>query len=163
MDKIFIILLVLYYSVKANAEYEYEVIDEFVPKLIFSNIKLDKIFKYNLLCGDKRNKTNIYFQAMTGYRFSFYLYDDFTKIKKDKYGNYKNYTLCKSIRGPVTIFNNITCNKDYYFALTNDFSISKEEPTFIQISIINDEIKNFNLSPLLSLDYTDFQGKIIFS
>ena len=119
-------------------------------------LKLDKIFKYNLLCGDKRNKTNIYFQAMTGYRFSFYLYDDFTKIKKDKYGNYKNYTLCKSIRGPVTIFNNITCNKDYYFALTNDFSISKEEPTFIQISIINDEINNFNLSPLLSLDYTLF-------
>ena len=46
MAKFFITLLLLYYLVKAKTEneYEYEVIDEFVPKLIFSNMP-DKIFK----------------------------------------------------------------------------------------------------------------------
>jgi len=155
MAKIFITLLVLYYSVKANTESEYEVIDEFVPKLIFSHMTIDKIFKYNLLCGNNRNETNIYFQAMTDYRYNFdlYFYDDFTKIKKDKYGYYTNYTLSKKINDSVTIFNNITCNKDYYFTITNIFSVWKEVPAFIQISIINDETYNFNLSPLLSQDY----------
>jgi len=51
MSKILIILLVLYYSIKANNEYE--VIDEFIPKFIFNNVQ-DKIFKYNSLCGEKK-------------------------------------------------------------------------------------------------------------
>ena len=79
MSKILIILLVLYYSIKANNEYE--VIDEFIPKFIFNNVQ-DKIFKYNSLCGEKKNKTDIYFQAISTetYRFYIYLYDDLSKI-----------------------------------------------------------------------------------
>ena len=70
MAKFFIILLLLYYSEKAKTENEFEVIDEFVPKLIFSNMP-DKIFKYSALCGDKRNETNIYFQGLTNSRYDF--------------------------------------------------------------------------------------------
>jgi len=159
MAKFFITLLILYYSVKANIGYEYEVIDEFVPKLIFSDMP-DKIFKYNLLCGDKRNKTNIYFQAMTNgiYSFTIYFYDDFTKIKKDEYGFYKNYTSEKQIPydKPVIIFNNLSCNKDYYFVISKKFSFYNKGSVFIQITIFNDETNIFNLSPLLSLDYILF-------
>ena len=159
MAKFFITLLILYYSVKANTEYKYEVIDEFVPKLIFPD-KSGKILKYNLLCGDKRNETKIYFQAMTNDKYSFgiYLYDDFTKIKKDDYGFYRNYTSRVEIPydKPVIIFNNTSCNKDYYFAILGMDSLNNKGTTFIQITIFNDETNIFNLSPLLSLDYTFF-------
>ncbi len=55
MAKFFIILLLLYYSVKAKTENEYVDIGEFQPKLIFSNMP-DKIFKYYVICDDKKKK-----------------------------------------------------------------------------------------------------------
>ena len=159
MAKFFITLLILYYSVKANTEYKYEVIDEFVPKLIFPD-KSGKIFKYNWLCGDKRNETNIYFQAMTNDRYSLeiYFYDDFTKIKKDEDGFYRNYTSREEILDdkPVIIFNKLSCNKDYYFVILRRGSLDNIVSIFIQITIFTDETNIFNLSPLLSLDYTLF-------
>ena len=114
MSKILIILLVLYNSIKANNEYE--VIDEFMPKLIFTNMQ-DKIFKYTSLCGENKNGTDIYFQAI-GDESSFYvyLYDDLSKIQKGKYNFYENYTSFARIsdNNQVIIFNNTICNKDYY-------------------------------------------------
>ena len=77
----------------------------------------DKIFKYSALCGDKRNETNIYFQGLTNHRYDFYIYvyDDFTKIKKDeRYGYYYvNYISKTTIYTdkPVITFNNTKCNK----------------------------------------------------
>ena len=161
MAKFFITLLLLYYLVKANTENEYEVIDEFVPKLIFSNMP-DKIFKYIALCGDKRNETNIYFQAMTnkGYDFYLYFYDDFTKIQKDKYGYYTNSILRTFIseNKPIITFNNTICNKDYYFVIHN-IENDNIGDSFIPITIFNDETNIFKLSPLLSMDYTLFPRK----
>jgi len=154
MSKILIILLVLYYSIKANNEYE--VIDEFIPKFIFNNVQ-DKIFKYNSLCGEKKNKTDIYFQAISTETFSFYiyLYDDLSKIQKDQYGFYVNYTSQAVItkNNQVIIFNNTICNKDYYFFIKS-YSFDELVSGFIQVSIFNDEANIFNLSSLLSLDYT---------
>jgi hypothetical protein len=167
MAKFFIILLLLYYSVKAKTENEFEVIDEFVPKLIFSNMP-DKIFKYSALCGDKRNETNIYFQGLTNsdsrYYFDIYFYDDFTKIKKDEYhGIYVNYTSKTTIPydEPVITFNNTKCNKDYYFVIPKKNKIENDiiGESFIQITIFSDETNIFKLSPLLSMDYTLFPRK----
>mgnify|MGYP006873113714 CR=1 FL=1 len=61
MVKNLFILLLLYYSVKT--EYDYEIIEEFIPKTIISG-SLDKIFKYHLSCNNGRNKTSINFQSM---------------------------------------------------------------------------------------------------
>ena len=162
MAKFFITLLLLYYSVKANTENEYEVIDEFVPKLIFSNMP-DKIFKYIALCGDKRNETNIYFQAMTNSRnnFNLFFYDDFTKIQKDKYGYYTNSISVTSIYDdkPVITFNNTICNKDYFFVIPKKGKNDNIGDSFIQITIFNDETNIFKLSPFLSMDYTLFPRK----
>ena len=162
MAKFFITILLLYYSVKANSENEYEVIDEFVPKLIYSNMP-DKIFKYIALCGEKRNETNIYFQAMTNGRnnFNLFFYDDFTKIQKDKYGYYTNYISITSISEdkPVITFNNKICNKDYYFVIPKRGQNVNIGEDFIQITIFNDETNIFKLSPFLSMDYTLFPRK----
>ena len=154
MIKHLFILLLLYYSVKC--EYEYEIIEEFIPKTIIFD-RADKIIKYNLSCKNERNENRIYFQIITKKDYHYlYLYDDFTKIQKDEKGNYKNYLLKETIisNKPVITFNSLTCNKDYYFIIHNENYDIDIPSSNIQISIVNDETKIFNLSPSLSLDYT---------
>ena len=154
MAKIFVLLLLLFYSVKANTEYEYEIIDEFIPKTIIAIDRIEKIFKYELSCKDERNETNIYFQEMSDSFGDLYLYDDFNKIQKIK-EYYQNYTSHESIRwGENISFKNLTCNKDYFFVLEgNNY---KEGQHYFQIWIVNEETQIFNLSPTLSLYYTLF-------
>lgn len=94
MSKSFVLLLLLYFSVKSETESKFEVIEEFIPKTIRDDGS-DKFFKYYLSCKDGRKEANIYFQAMGNDLYSLYLYDDITKIQKDKYGRYKNYTSYK--------------------------------------------------------------------
>jgi hypothetical protein len=154
MIKHLFILLLLYYSVKT--EYEYEIIEEFIPKTIIFD-RADKVIKYHLSCKNERNETSIYFQIITNKDYHYlYFYDDFTKIQKDEKGNYKNYLLKETIisNKPIITFNSLTCNKDYYFIIHNENYDINIPSSNIQISIVNDETKIFNLSPSLSLDYT---------
>ena len=60
MSKTFVLLLLLCYSVKSETEYEFEEIEEFIPKTIFSD-GLPKFFKYNLSCKVDRKETKICF------------------------------------------------------------------------------------------------------
>ena len=156
MSKTFVLLLLLCYSVKSETEYEFEVIEEFIPKTFFSDGS-HKIFKYNLSCKDDRKETNIYFQAMTNDYFFLYLYDNLTKIQKDEHENYKDYTSRKMISTNENSIplNNLTCNKVYYFIILKD-STYIEGNYYCQFSIINDETNKFNLSPSLSLYFTLF-------
>ena len=158
MVKNLLILLLLYYSVKA--EYEYEIIEEFIPKTIVS-ASVNKIFKYHLSCEKDRNKTSIKFQTMINlHEYSLLLYSNFTKIEKDDEGYYINYDLKKSINfnDQIITINNLTCNEDYYFVIYNYyFNMIDNKPTsYIQFSIINNETNTFNISPSLSSDYTLF-------
>lgn len=74
MSKIFVILLLLYYSVKSETiDDEFEEIEEFIPKTFFSDGS-DKFFKYYLSCKDEKNKTYIYFQALPSNTYSYYFY-----------------------------------------------------------------------------------------
>ena len=158
MFKHLLVILLLYYSVKAEYEYEYEyeIIEDFIPKTIISD-RADKIIKYNLSCKNERNKNNIYFQIIKNKDYHYlYFYDDFTKIQKDEKGNYINYLLRETIisNKPVITFNRLTCNKDYYFIIYNEDYDMDTSFSNIQISMVNDETKIFNLSPSLSLNYT---------
>ncbi len=157
MPKFFVILLLLYSSAKSKTENEYEIIDEFIPKVFISD-GLDKIFKYTLSCKDERKETNIFFQAMANEYSSLYFYDDFTKIIKDEHGNYMNYTSYNRINDNdknLIPFNNLTCNNDYYFIIPSSYRYIINQNCY-QISIFNDETNLFNLSPSLSLDYSLF-------
>jgi len=159
MIKHLFILLLLYYSVKTEYENEYELIEEFIPKTIIFN-RADKIIKYKLSCKNERNETNVYFQIITNKDYHYlYFYDDFTKIQIDEKGNFINYILMRNIisNKPVINFNTLTCNKDYYFIIYKKNYDMNAPSSNIQISIINDETKIFNLSP--SLPY--IQEKII--
>jgi hypothetical protein len=166
MNKNILILLLIYTSIKANNEFEYEVIDEFIPKTILS-LESDKLFKYHLSCRDERKETNIYLQFITNYAFYYYyplyllFYDDFTKINKDK-GNYRNYTSIFEIYGyKEKALNNLTCNKDYYFVVYNkNDPLNNNKQFFFQISIVNNETNIFNLSPSLSQFYVLFPREI---
>ena len=153
MAKIFIILILLYYSVKTSTDYEYDILDEFIPKTII-DANSDKIFKYHLSCKDERKAPKIYFQVMTNDYFYLLLYDDLNKIYK--VGNfYKNYTSISSFyyyNNNNIIFNNLTCNKDNYFIIYQRFYDINEQ-YFYQISIVNEETNIFNLSQLLSPYY----------
>ena len=156
MIKHLFILLLLYYSVKTEYENEYELIEEFIPKTIIFN-RADKIIKYKLSCKNERNETSVYFQIITNKDYHYlYFYDDFTKIQMDEKGNFINYILMRNIisNKPVINFNTLTCNKDYYFIIYKKNYDMNAPSSNIQISIINDETKIFNLSPSLSLDYT---------
>ena len=110
-----------------------------------------------------KKKTNIYFQAMTNSRYDFdlYLYDDYTKIKKNEYGYYTNSISREfiSVDNPVITFNNTICNKDYYFFIPKKQENDNIGDSFVQITIFNDETNIFKLSPLLSMDYTLFPRK----
>ena len=154
MSKIFVLLLLLYCSVKSETEPKFEVIEEFIPKTIFFDGS-DQFFKYNLSCKDERKETNIYFQTMSNKYYLLYLYDDFTKIKKDENGNYINYTSYETIdyNQYFIPLNNLTCNKNYYFIFSK-FKLDIEDKTYFQFSIVNDETNKFNLSPSLSPYFT---------
>jgi hypothetical protein len=52
MFKHLLVILLLYYSVKAEYEYEYEIIEDFIPKTIISD-RADKIIKYYLSCKNE--------------------------------------------------------------------------------------------------------------
>jgi len=156
MSKSFVLLLLLYFSVKSETESKFEVIEEFIPKIIF-DVYSDKFFKYNLSCKGERKETKIYFQVMRSDDYVLYFYDDITKIQKDEYGYYTNYTLDKII-GHKTNFipsNNLICNKNYYFIITK-LNTETNENNYLYFSIINDETNKFNLSPALSLYYSLF-------
>ena len=156
MIKHLFILFLLYCSVKAEYENEYEIIEEFIPKTIIFK-RADKTIKYKLSCKNERNETNVYFQIITNKDYHYlYFYDDLAKIQMDTKGNFINYILRRNISSnkPVINFNNLTCNKDYYFINYNKNYDMNSPFSNIQISIINDETKIFHLSPLLSLDYT---------
>ena len=153
MGKNFFILLLLFFSLKADTQLENETLDEFVPKtFVFDDT--DRIFKYHLSCINERNKTEVYFQTL-GNKLSYFtihLYDNFTKIEKDdKY--YKNYIERYSIYNSTIIFKNLTCNKDYYFVL-NTYYEEDLRYSYFQITIYNNETKIFNLSPLSSTYYS---------
>ena len=154
MSKIFVFFLLLYCSVKSETEPKFEVIEEFIPKTIFFDGS-DQFFKYNLSCKDERKETNIYFQTMSNKYYLLYLYDDFTKIKKDENGNYINYTSYETIdyNQYFIPLNNLTCNKNYYFIFSK-FKLDIEDKTYFQFSIVNDETNKFNLSPSLSPYFT---------
>ena len=154
MSKIFVLLLLLYYSVKSENGYDFEVIEEFIPKTIFSDGS-DKFFKYNLSCKDERKETNFYFQGTGNDFYHLYLYDDVNKIQKDRYGEYMNYTSYEIISYDKNFIplKNLTCNKDYYFIIRN---LKIEGNKYFHFSIVNEETNKFNLSPSLSLYYTLF-------
>ena len=153
MSKFFVILLLLIYSAKSDTEYKFDLIKEFIPKTIFCD-GTDKIFKYNLSCEEWRKESNIYFQIKTNYYKSIYLYDDYEKIKKNenRYINYTNNSII-DYRNQVIPFNKLTCNKDYYFIVQENYD-DMENQYYYQISIVNEETKSFNLSPILSQYYT---------
>ena len=146
------------YSVKSYTEYKYDEIKEFIPKTIFCD-GTDKIFQYNLSCKQGRKETNIYFQFKINYYKSVYLYDDYTKIKKIE-NNYINYTnnFIIEYNKQVIPFNKLTCNKDYYFIIQENY-YDKKEQCYYQISIVNEETTSFNLSPILSKYYSLFPRK----
>lgn len=156
MSKSFVLLLLLYFSVKSETESKFEVIEEFIPKIILDDGS-DKFFKYYLSCKDGRKKTKIYFQAMGNDDYTFYFYDDITKIQTDESGNYENYTSYKDFTYNIHLIpsNNIICNKTYYFIISK-LNPERNVNNYLHFSIVNDETNKFNLSPALSLYYTLF-------
>jgi len=157
MIKNIFILLLLYCTVKA--EYEFETIEELIPKTIIST-NIDKFFKYHLSCKKGSDKTSINFQSMVNkYSYHLCLYTNLTIIQKDENGYYINCNSSRTTndRNPVITFNNLTCNEDYYFVIyTKLYQIDNTPSSFIQFSIINKETSIFNLNPSLSRDYTLF-------
>ena len=156
MSKSFVLLLLLYFSVKSETESKFEVMEEFIPKIILDDGS-DKFFKYYLSCKGEIKKTKIYFQAMGNDDYTFYFYDDITKIQTDESGNYMNYTSYKVFTYNLHLIpsNNIICNKNYYFIISK-LNPERNENNYLHFSIVNDETNKFNLSPALSLYYTLF-------
>jgi len=159
MDKFIIIMLIIFYSVIAMNEYEFEVIEEFIPKTITSS-NSDKFFKYHLSCGDEKKETNINFQSISNSIYYVSLYDDLTQIHKDKNGYYNNFKDFIIISYEYQFFfKNLTCNKDYYFVIYKTL-YNEEIKNYFQFSIINEETNILNLSPSLSLYYILYPRKI---
>jgi len=152
MPKIFVILTLLYYSVKASTDYAYEEINEFIPKTFFEEDISKRVFKYHLSCKYENKKTSIHFQSMTNAYFYILLYDDYNKIDSNK--NYTSIDDFNYKKHNIT-FGNLTCNKDYFFVI-NKYYREINIKSYYQFYIFNEETKIFNISPSLSHYYTLF-------
>ena len=164
-----IYLLILCFIIQSKTEYTFEIIEELIPKsFIFNTFEYSyfKILKYNLLCNEniKNNTlTDINFQIYaTPYVYRYlYFYNDYSKISQDDNFNFLNYTSKKEIdlssKSLNILFDNLTCNKDYYFIISYAYFPNFKKSlilNYFQISIINKETNIFSLSPLLSDFYS---------
>ena len=151
-------MLIIFNSVIAINEYEFEVIEEFIPKTITSS-NSDTFFKYHLSCSNEKKETNIYFQSISNSIYYVSLYDDLTQIHKDINGYYTNFKDFIVISYDYLFsFNHLTCNKDYYFIIYKTL-YNEEIKNYFQFSIINEETNILNLSPSLSLYYILYPRK----
>ena len=160
MSKTFIFLLFLcFWQVK---DYDYETLDELIPKTIFLN-KSDSsyvIMKYKALCA-KDHSTNINFQTTGNLDIRLgqvYLYDDLSKANLNKDGYFVDFIEENDLYNDI-IFHNITCQKDYYFIILYFMTGFDLYNGYYQVTIINEETNIFNLSPILSQYYTFFPRK----
>ena len=158
MSKTFIIFLLFLCFFKVKV-YDYETLEELMPKTIFLN-KSDSyvIMKYKALCA-KDHSTNINFQTTGNFYSLFgyvYLYDDLSKATRNKNGYFVDFNEQNRLYNNI-IFNNITCQKDYYFIILYFETYPHLYNNYYQVTIINEETNIFNLSPISSQYYTFFQ------
>ena len=160
MSKTFIIFLLFlcFWQVK---DYDYETLDELIPKTIFLN-KSDSyvIMRYKSLCA-KDHSTNINFQTTGNFDSIFgyvYLYDDLSKATRNKNGYFLDFNEQNRLNNNI-IFKNIVCQKDYYYIIYYSLKQCHLYNKYLQVTIINEETNIFNLSPISSQYYTFFPRK----
>ena len=152
---LFFFLIFCFTIFQTKSEYIPEKIEEAIPKNFFFDRfedSSDKILEYKVFCNFKSSTTNVSFQIffISALYAKIYMYDNFNSIRQ-KDGYFADYNFTKNVNNPSNIsFNNLICNKDYYFII----SILNPNYNFkyYQVLILSDETNAINLNPSLS-DY----------
>ena len=163
MKKIIFFFLFFYLSlIQTKTIYDIDIIKEQVPKtLLFDAFESFpyKILKYYTLCNENSNSgtINITFQiySETFKSINLYRYDSLSDIKREENGTFSNSTPRKIISNSIIPFNDLICDKDYYFVLSTKSSPDIFMKLYFQlytILILDEKTNTINLSPLQS-DY----------
>ena len=156
--------LFFFFALKAiiSVNYEYEPIKENIPKsscLIFPGEF--KIYEYIPLLNNDLNGLNetksVFIKIDESSSLYIYIYDNYSKIEQDSYGEFINYIDELSILEPFKKLENLTCNKAYYFVLLNRDNGRYSEPVDYQFFILDEINDIIQLNPSLSNDYNFFQ------
>ena len=126
MYKTFLIIIALdiFFSL---CESEYELIEQNIPFLVFSNImniSTYKIYRYLPPCNGILNITkNVTMKIEFNDYFYIYLYSDSSKIEQDSDGNFINsdsnlYLNPNRKNNLIIYFSNLKCGKMYYFVFS---------------------------------------------
>ena len=122
MKKYLLYIFILQIS-KVLSNYTHELIDEMIQKsVIFEKCDFDsfKIFKYIPLCKGKINWIKqVYLQISNEDSMYLYIYDNYSKIEQDKDADFINYKGRKILYSFNSFALNLTCQKDYYFIVSN--------------------------------------------
>ena len=141
-------------------KYEYETIEEIIPKSssLYFKEKSYKIYEYipSENIGAEKNKTkSIYIKLYASSIVGIFIYDEYSKIKQDSIGNFINYKEYIILSDDVEKFDDFIINKNYYFVLYyNKFNNNPIDYRFLILNEINDIIQ---LNPSLSKEYNFFQ------
>ena len=143
-----------------SISYEYDTIEELGSKsssLYFPG-KSFKIYEYISLCSKEElfNKTkSIYINLEKSDNLDFFIYDNYSKIQQNEFGNFINYYKELNFASDSKLLVKLNCNKKYYFIIF--ISSNSFVPIDFKIFII-DEIKNdIYINPSLSNDFNFFQ------
>ena len=144
--------------VSSKTEYDYEEIDEMVPKHVVSNnmnYSFYKIYKYHIPFNQNSKTTNITIHLFSNNYFNIYLYNNFDNIAQDARGYFKNYISNVKFNKNIIRFNNLNCNTDYYFVFDDSTYYSQDVfALYLQVTFINEETDIINLNPKLSHYYS---------
>ena len=158
MEKKLLIYLLFIFSFYYSLAFEFESIEENIPKtsiLHLNNSYSFKIFEYIPNCYEDQKETkNIFIQIYTSFRVVLYIYDDNTKIEQNTTGQFINFNYRNIFSNGVKKYKDFICKQKYYFVVAND-NINSFIPILFQLSVL-DENNNANLIST-SQDYTFFQ------
>ena len=147
-----ILLMLILFQLSIQTE-TYEKIENFVQYSVEFLLENYKIFKYIPSCEDQNSGlTSIYFQNIFSTFAYLYIYDDESKIEY-KDGDFLNPVDEHFLTGNINILviENLSCNKEYFFALTQYgnaldiclFSILPEKIDTINISSLSKTLTFF--------------------
>ena len=141
-------------------QYSYETIEEIIPKsssLYFPNSY--RIYEYIPLYNKNLNNTkSIYIKIYANSRLDIYIYDNYSKIEQDKYGDFINYIDSMSGENDFKKLEDLNYDKNYYFVLFNwDVFDDMVQPIDYQFFILDEINNNIQLNPSLSNDFNFFQ------
>ena len=133
----FILLFFLNIGLCLQYKYEYEIINEYIPKssLLFIKNKSFKIYEYTPSC---EGIFNISIGIFTHKDMNFYLYDKYENINQNYDGYFINYYDAQNVwseYNKIIRYNSLSCKKKYYLILFNMYEI----PNCYKLYLINEK------------------------